>query len=229
MDREISLKLRTLLLSSTTILREAESGNFPSYMRERIFRLQALLKKMESAGYDPKKYHPLYRQLAKILDTNISDYFSPAIDAGIDRMVKASRYGSQITERGIDNNTERDRYILYTLGKTGLSIYGRLVKKIGRIGFDRAKERMAEDGVSFLYPDSGGGFSKEIERGLLVYAVSGSNPGRRGALYIERIVQKLSDAIIIKDPSDAAARELSDGAIRGRIRFEGKYYYLLDF
>ena len=66
------------VLSSAAALTSLPSS---SYVKERSQRLIKVLQSFqEKKGYDPRSFHPLYRQIEKIKDQLLSDYFSPSID-----------------------------------------------------------------------------------------------------------------------------------------------------
>lgn len=85
-SERISRQLDQVLQSVDAFYRN-NGSHMNSYLRERVRRLQALLLTEEDRlGYRPSRFHPLFRQLDRILDSDAGDLFGNALDRRLNRM-----------------------------------------------------------------------------------------------------------------------------------------------
>ncbi len=87
-----------LFAGTAELLDLCRSG--PAYVRERARRLNDLLNRLHRAtGYMPGRFRLLLRQIDKIKDPVLSDYFSPSLQKRLDRLTEQNAPAARIPTR----------------------------------------------------------------------------------------------------------------------------------
>ena len=208
-DSRMLEDLRNLLLESTVFLRESE--NAPVYIQERAKRLHNLLREKEDkAAYRASQYGPIYRQIDKIKDTDISDYFSPALKKRLDNMYPCRK--------------TKGNAVFFRLGKTKYAIFGKIIKIIKAVPFSDAAKFHPSGTEIEIFPPKSEAFSSEIKNAEKLMILETAR-GTFGAYADELLGKKELDL-------DHVRKNLFDiyyphRMIPGKFRIEGITYYLL--
>jgi len=138
-DIEYGEKYRSALENSVLLLRESEKG--PSYVQERAKRLHSLLFKIQDRlDYRSSFYNPIHRQISKIRDLDIVDYFSPTLKKRMDRIVPCME--------------QKGNLILFRLGKTKYAVFGVLKEKIDAMDAEKVSELLSCEEICCFPPES---------------------------------------------------------------------------
>jgi len=209
MEQEMTRRLQELLEKSTVMIRAGEKA--PAYMSERVKRLHSLIRKLiEERGYSPSAYHPLHRQIDRIRDTDLSDFFSPALSRRIDSM-----YG----KRQEDANA-----VFYELGNVRFCVFGKIVETVEGVDFERGESLARSRGVGFLFPETAEGFEKSLQRCSLMFVEL--HDGEMAALFCERVTDKrMLDRFGIR--RELTALSEPHRFVEGYFLIEGQRNYLI--
>lgn len=178
----------------------SESGS--SYVQERALRLQTILGRLDGQyNLLQAEFGILHRQIDKIKDTVLSDYFSPSLNRRIDKLVE-SRFAPEGTT--VARPSRKNRFIIYRLGEMHFGVYGRLIKHLKNISAGSAKKIKIQEGQIGFFPEKeDSAFFREEDteiRDLLVVKRPGMDSKYMG-LWCEELV-RLEE----RDPSDIEAR-----------------------
>jgi hypothetical protein len=123
--------------------------------------------------YRSSIYNPLYRQIAKIRDSDISDYFSPALRRRVDGL--------------IPGQNKKGNLILYSLGKTRYAVFGELKEKQNAIPYDEIKKVSSPDMDLSIFPPESETFKSDINNAKYFMIVKDKVLGNY-ALYYDEIL-----------------------------------------
>lgn len=117
------------------------SAQGPAYVHERSLRLCSLVSKINTEHASTGRvYGALFRQISKIQDNTISDYFSPAVNRNLDRILRQRtrfRTGTHL--------------VIYQLGDMLFGVYGQLSKRFRGIKGNRTQKiKVANKQIEFF-------------------------------------------------------------------------------
>ncbi len=131
---------------------EQAAAKGPAYLRERAGRFAALVKQTrEKIGYDPARYHPLHRQIDKMKDTDLVDFFSESLQKRVDRLVTGAQQVQESMQPGYRG------VVMYELSGMTFATAGRVVRYVAGFYPDRLKHAMKivqpREGTIEFFPD----------------------------------------------------------------------------
>lgn len=208
-DAENLDRLRSALEDCTVFLRESEKA--PVYIQERARRLHSLLKEKENtSSYRASQYGPIYRQIDRIKDTEISDYFSPALKKRLDNMYPCQK--------------KKGNTVFFHLNSTCYAIFGSIMKIMKPVAHEEASKFHPGGETVTVFPPMSEAFAEEIASSAKLILFKTKRIPL--AVYADEIIDK-------RDlDQDHIKNNLLDiyyphRMIPGKFRLEGKSYYLI--
>ncbi len=206
------------------------------YITERGLRLKELLLNFQNRyGYRSGVHAPLYRQLDRILNSDLSDYLSPAMHRVMEKI--GCTDGRAAEQPGLDNQIHTYHY---RLGELHFSFTGKIIeymKNINEVDAAQLLEKLGDKiekpgGTHYpfvLFPHRGTTFYEKAASSRFRHLSLVEIPGKRVllGLWCDDLPQKQEK----DDPVAASTLEKLTSAHRiigGRFRKEGSYYYHID-
>lgn len=204
-----------LFENSAELIHLADSG--PAYIRERARRLQGLLTRLRAEiGYSGKRYHSLYRQIDRMQDSIISDFFSPLIEKQMNRILR-KEYPEKLTSA--------TTLLIYRLDGMLFGVSGQVLRRYERVK-PQSSIRLRNGDPLECFPERPEGLTETDRRrpGLLIIS---RDPAPPLGLWFDRLLE-----IRRKDAAELLAGvqplDFEHRYIKGRIRSEGRTIYLID-
>jgi len=209
-DIEYGREYSAALENAVLLLRESDNG--PAYVQERARRLHSLLSHIQDRlEYRSSFYNPIYRQITKIRDTDISDYFSPALKKRMDNLVPCAE--------------KKGNLILYRLGKTNYAVFGTLVEKTESLSPDELMSKFSQEKYFSVFPHQCKSFQSDIENSGGVLIINHPVHGKYGLYYNEILDIKNMDSEHVEKNIFPLKRPHPN--VPGRIKIHGVSYCFL--
>lgn len=221
-SRNTEMKWETVLLEVASLIEMTGKDNM-SYARERAIRLQSLLKNFQKQILQIRQDFSLFhRQIDKILDMEISDYFDPALNRRIDDIMDY-RVKEDLQSK------KRNRLLGYRLNGMTFAVHGKVLRHLENIDIDQYNPSEHTDHGEQYFPESIREYlsRRQGSRRLDLLVVLPDKSSRPIGLWADELVEvDEMDARMVDDHLEALQR--SHRLIKGRIRIKGRNIYLLN-
>jgi len=209
-DIEYGREYVSALENAVLLLRESENG--PAYVQERAKRLHSLLfHARDRMEYRSAFYNPLHRQITKIKDTDISDYFSPALRKRLD---------------GLNPCLEKKgNLILYRLGRTRYAVFGELKERRDAVSYKELKKMSFSGSEPYIFPPESKSFQSDIFNAKNFMIVNHKVNGVYALYYDEILDIREMDREHIEKNIYPLRRPHPN--VPGRVKIQGTSYCLL--
>ena len=193
----------------------------PAYIRERARRLNDLLdREHQRVGFDDRRFQLLYRQLDKIRDPLLSDYFSPSLARRLERTLSGKRPSPA------DSVSPP---LIYRLGRLWYLLERPIYKIVTGLTPDEARRREFRPGPLEYFPPAGHALfqGRESDRDPLRLMIVRRSEADAflGLWFSETTAISQGDAERLRHNQEPLARP--HRWLTGRVLFGGRQVYLI--
>lgn len=228
---ETDAKLQKMLIRSSELSSNQDNG----YIRERIKRFHSLLQKHQQRLQDDARSRSLlHRQIDRLLDADLIQYYAPAVDKRISSLssLDVTEKQDQVLLHSELKNLHRRKVVLYEFDGMQFLVIG-LILKTGS-GRPAAPPRVYADNQTVQFFPYTEEHRRTEKTGLAVIKGKGSTI----ALWVDRLIEIYDYESVMKDdvdhPLQHALRSSLEGAgehrfVQGKFRYRGRHSFLLSF